>query len=276
MSTVIVKDGLSADKYFDVRGDGTSLSPHRSVSETYIQDQTTPTVILPFNKIRATTTLSSSASIDSYSVIVTSSTGMLVGDIFIIFSSADNKYYQGHILSIATNTITLDTPLDFAFPSGSNVEFGVTNMNVDGSVTPQIFGVRGLSTPSGIASTFDITRIIFKCETATAVSLAKFGDLTKLTRGLQFRLKNGTHQNNIFNVKSNGELGGISYDLNLYVASGPQGQDGFTSRLTFNGQNRMGVVLRIPLGTDLEFLVQDDLTGLTNLEVTAEGHLTED
>ena len=275
MSTIKVKDADLNDVYFETVGTGTLGDPYRMRGETFIQDQITPTVILPFNKIRNTTTTTSLGVIDAYTIVVTSSAGMLVGDVFIIFSITDNKYYQGHILVIATNTITLDTPLDFAFPIGATVEFGISNMNVDGSVTPQIFGVRGLATPAGIASTFDITRIIFKCETDTAVSLAKFGDLTKLTRGLQFRLKNGTHQNNIFNVKSNGELGGIAYDLALYVASGPQGQNGFTSRLTFNGQNRMGVALRIPLGTDLEFLVQDNLTGLTNLEVTAEGHIVD-
>jgi hypothetical protein len=49
--------------------------------------------------------------------------------------------------------------------------------------------------------------------------------------------------------------------------------------LTFSGPEKMGVAVRLPIGTDLEILVQDDLTAVTQdielLEVFAEGHITE-
>ena len=50
-----------------------------------------------------------------------------------------------------------------------------------------------------------------------------------------------------------------------------QGTDGFISRLTFAGQSKMGAVQRLAINEDLELIVQDNLTGLTKLEIVAEG-----
>ena len=66
----------------------------------------------------------------------------------------------------------------------------------------------------------------------------------------------------------------MGYDWTPYLATNPQqGQDGFLFRLTFAGMNKLGVAIRLNPGEDLQFLVQDDLSGITVLEVTAEGHV---
>ena len=104
----------------------------------------------------------------------------------------------------------------------------------------------------------------------------KFGDLAKLTRGLAVRRKDGNIVN-YFNIKDNSEIAGIMYDWTPSIASNPgQGVDGFYSRLTFAGQDKIGVVVRLGAGEDLQFVVQDDLTGLLSLEIVAEGHIVED
>ena len=245
---------------------------NRRVNDVNIQDQTTDPIIVNFNRIDASTTLKDTVAIGDTSIVLTSATGADVGDYLIIFNPDLLRFYKGIILSIDTDTMFLDTPLDVAYPAGSFVDLTTTNMAVDGSVTTQIFGVRGVS-PSPIGIAVDITRIIVQCQTATAVDLSKFGDLAALTNGLVLRKRDGRYFN-IFNIKTNGELAALGYDWTPYLATNPQqGQDGFLFRLTFAGMNKLGVAIRLRPGEDLQFLVQDDLSGITVLEITAEGHV---
>lgn len=66
------------------------------------------------------------------------------------------------------------------------------------------------------------------------------------------------------------------YDLSAADAVNPnQGQNGWIGRMTFGGQSKMGVVIRLPIGDDVEFIVQDNLTGIELLEIVAEGHIVE-
>ena len=247
---------------------GTSL-------DVSLQDQTTAPIIVKFNNVTNQTTLSAEALKGSYDIVVTSATGISVGSYMIIFDTISVRYLTAYATAVVGTTITLDSPLDSTYPAGAAVDVSITNMNVDGSVTPQVFGIRGTGTPTGIEATVDITTLIFHCITASAVDLTTFGDITKLTKGLVFRRRNGVTQN-VFNVKDNGELAGIMYDWTPLVASIlSQGVNGFIGRLTFAGQNEIGVALRLPLGDDIEFLIQDDLTGITILEVMAEGHVVE-
>lgn len=236
-----------------------------------IQDQTTPVIIIPLVLKVASTTLSIPATAETYTINVVSSAGFVVGQYLRILDSINNRFYSGKVLAIAVNTITLDSQLDFSFPAGVQVSVGNDNMNVDGSGTPAIYQLR-IDDPA-LNLTVDITRIIFNCETNSAVDLNKFGNLPALTRGLAFRRTDGTI-NNIFNVKTNGEIKGICYDYDPTVASNPaQAVDGFHARLTFAGQNKIGVALRIAPNENLEMLVQDNLTGLIHLGVVVEGHI---
>jgi hypothetical protein len=171
--------------------------------------------------------------------------------------------------------------VDYAYESGTNVDVAITNMAVDGSVTPQVFGLRGTGAPPGVDIEFDLTRIIFECVTTSAVNLLLFANFAKLTRGLLFRCRNGIY-NNIFNVKSNSEIASIMFDFNVSQSINPaQGVDGFVSRLTFAGPSKIGVTIRLPIGEDAEIVVQDDLATaqggetITKLRIIAEGHIVE-
>lgn len=236
-----------------------------------VQDQTSPTIIIPLIRKIASTTLSAEGVLGEYNIEVVSSAGFVVGQYIRLLDSTNNRFYSGKVLAIVVNTITLDSQLDFAFASGSQATVGSDNMAVDGSVTPVIFELR-IDDPT-LDITVDITRLMFSCETNTAVDLNKFGDLPPLTRGLAFRRVNGT-TNNIFNVKTNGELKGICYDYDPTVASNPaQAVDGFHARLTTAGQSKMGVALKIGPNGNLQVLVQDDQTGLVFLGIIVEGHV---
>lgn len=254
------------------------FDPEANYIDTYVQDQTTPALITKFNQPQESTTLTAAAVQFGYELTVASVAGMVLptvtenGSFLILFDVSTGRFMVCNVVSILGLVVTIDTQIDFEFPIGTIVDVCITNMAVDGSVTPQIFGIRGLGVVPGIDEEFDITRIIFTCLTETAVSLAEFGDIPKLLRGLMLRHRDGTVRN-IFNVKSNLEIEGITLDWVPYASTNPaQGQNGFSARLTFGGQSKIGIVQRIGPGEDIEFIVQDDLTDLTLLEVIAEGH----
>jgi hypothetical protein len=239
-------------------------------------DPTMTPVIVNFNKIVTSTTLTDTVAIDDYTIVVDDTTGVFANRYLTIFNVTLNRFYVGNVLSINVDTLTLDTPLDAAYPAGSFVDITTDEMAVDGSGASQTYGVRGVS-PSPIGLSVDIVRIIFTCVTDSPVDLTKFGDITGgLTKGLVLRKRDGTYDN-IFNVKTNRDLAGTMFDWEPYLASNPQqGVDGFVSRLTFGSMGKMGVVIRLMAGEDLELLVQDDLSDLATFKITAEGHFSEE
>lgn len=239
-----------------------------------IQDQTSPVLIITMLQPLASATLAADTVYNGYTIEVDSATGMAIGQSVRIIDIVNNRFFQGSIIDLVGTTITTDMPMDFVYTAGVEVATGNLNMAVDGSVTPVVFSLRIGST--SIPATADVTRMIMVCEANTAVDLNKFGDLPELERGVVFRSTNGTTQN-IWLTKSNRGLVGIGYDWTPYAASNPsQGIDGFGWRLTFNGQEKLGVALRVQQDENLEIIIQDDLTGLVSLSVVLEGHAVEE
>lgn len=237
--------------------------------------QSAPTIILPSVNVIGSDTLALAGVLFAYTVTVTSSAGMTTGDHFRIVDTTDDKFYFGEIVSIAGNVITLDTQLDFAYSSGSEVTYSSKNLAVNGSVTPVSFVARTgtLSIPAKV----NITRVIFTCIATSAVSLPLFGNLAKLTRGVALRKVNTATTRNVFNVKNNEEFTNIAFDFTVFQATNPaQGVDGFVTRITFGGESKMGTVIQIDQTENMEILVQDDLTGLTRLTATFEGNIVQD
>ena len=194
----------------------------------------------------------------------------------VIFHPASIRFSTFFVTGVAGTTIELDSELDFEYPVGTFVDVSIVDLSVDGSVTRQIFGLRGTGIPLGIELTMDVTRIIFEMTCDSAVSLDLFGNIAELAKGLSLRKRNGTFKN-VFNVKTNGEIAGTMLDWYPFAATNPQqGIDGFTARLTFAGPEKLGVAIRLPIGEDLETWVQDNLLGITSFRMYAEGHVVED
>jgi len=255
--------------------DGEKANITNNALDVNIQDQHTKAIIVKFNQVQNSTTLAANTAVNDKDIVVTSAAGITIGSYIILFNVPAARFMFAYAINVVGTTITLDTPLDYGYPIGTYVDTTVTNMSVDGSVTTQAFGLRGTGAPPGVDITVDIVRLIFSCITVTAIDLSLFGDLPKLLNGLVLRRRDGTYDN-IFNVKDNGELAGIMFDFAVSQSINPaQGQDGFVSRLTFGGQNKIGVTIRLEVGEDLEFLIQDDISGLTKFEVVAEGHIVE-
>ena len=240
---------------------------------TLEQDNTSPTMIVPLNQVGNTTTLSVTGAIDDRSVTVTSPTGFDAGDFVVIADAIGNRYYTGQQIGAAAGSvISVHPPLDFAYPSGATVTAGIVNMAVDGSSTPQIFSLR--ASDPGLPLIVDITRIIFLGLSAAVNDLTTFGDDAALTYGILLRHVNGQTMN-IFTAQTNGELASMMYDFDIYEAANPnQGVDGFLGRLSFNGQDKMGVVIRVGPTEDIELIIYDNLsTAFTFFTVIVEGHV---
>ena len=226
----------------------------------FVQDQTTPLLDLPFLRAVSQTTLAADTVADTRVITVSPGHSFAVGNILEI-ANGDNRFYQGTILSISVNDITLDVLMNKVYTSGTAVYESSDNMLVDGSVTPQIFSILPLAGQAG-----DIVRMIVSITSTSAQDFETFGSAPELTNGCLVRVKrsDGTFDN-VFDWKSNGQLIERTFDHTYEINNGG-GIRSFLARRTFGGQSKNGVVIRLDgsLGEELQIVVQDDLTGTSN------------
>jgi hypothetical protein len=239
-----------------------------------IQDPTSPLVLLPLSNVSNETLLTAEVTdIDAYSFTVAVTTGFIDEAFIGLNDPLTGNFWFGHQVGAPVgNVISVDRPLSQVFPIGANAHAGSHNLNIDGSVTPQIFSLRPVG--QDIDVSIDVTRLMLTMITATAADLTTFGDITGgLTKGITLRHRNGITYN-VFNVKTNADIAGLSYDMNIYASTNPnQGVDGVTSRMTFS---KMGAVIRVGQNEDLEIIINDDLRTLTEFHVVAEGSVVTD
>lgn len=240
---------------------------------THLHPYSTAPLIIPFHTTTNSTTLATAATAkDDLSFDVASTTGFIAGAYITIYNISGNRWFQAHqVGAVSGSTVTVDTPLDFEYQIGDQISVGSSDLAVDGSSTSVVYTVR--DPEAGLTLTGDITRIILVMECATACSWAEFGDLTALTNGLVLRKTDSVYQN-IFNVKSNKELANVMYDTDIFIAGGPAGVDGVKGRITFGGDSKIGTIIRLASGEDLELIVQDNIAGLTSFQVYAEGYIS--
>ena len=244
-----------------------------------LQDQITPFNDFFFLQAIGQTTLTAPTVVENPPTTpgtilnVASVASISIGDTLLVFSgvSGEERFYIGDVTAINTLAVTCDSPMDFAFEASDVVVSATKDMNVNGSVTPQIFEIRA----GGVGSTLeiDLTRLIMQCLTSGAVDMSKFGDIVAgLTNGLLLRENNGVILNK-WNVKTNGELAALAYDWNPLLATNPAiGQDGFLWRYTLSGQDKHGVAFRVGPTRTLQMIVQDNLSTITTLRTLAANH----
>lgn len=268
-------DGEFYTRVVIIGPDGSPVGVENGGLDTNVQDQTSTPVDFFFTQIKGPpTTVAVKPALNDNTIEITDATGCVVGDYVGAFNSdneSDNRAYFGSILAINGNVLTLDTPLDFEFEIGDTFACFTRNLNVVGSLaSPQIFSVQ---VGPNATQSIDITRIMVSMITDTAVDLSRFGDIAGgLTNGVVLRRVDGA-TNNIWNVKTNGELTNLCFDYSPYASTNPaQGQDGAKFRYTFAGQDKHGVAVRLNAGDALQLIVQDDLSSLTEFRIIAEGH----
>ena len=242
-----------------------------------IQDQTTRLIISPFCRaLEAPRALASNTVPDTYTIELVSAAGLVAGDTIGLFQNSTNPAsYIADIISILGNVLTMDTPLDVIFDTALNpVLFKLgCDINVVGSLaSPVIFEFA-----NGSDIDIDLTRLIFTIVSTGTAGYTDFGDIPLLTNGVVLRKRNadGTYFN-IANVKSNGQWKAIMYDVDFFDPAHPAAVNGIAGRLTFAGQNKIGVTIRIANTEALELVVQDDLSTLVAFIIMGEGHYVDE
>jgi len=243
-----------------------------------LQDQVSPVIITQLARTIAETTISTEGVLNDASIEVTDASSVIIGSYIVAFNPITRRFYQGKAIAIPVGgLILLDSPLDQTLSVGNVVAIADTNIAIDGSVTPVIFQLRG-DQNNPIDVTVDITRIIITMELTSSGDLSDFGNIARLTKGVLLRRVDGFVQN-IFNAKSNRELKNLGYDFEFISAIGGS-PDGLSTRITFAGQNKMGVALRVAPSENIQLIVQDNLAfgtpNITKFEITCEGHVVED
>jgi hypothetical protein len=235
-----------------------------------IQDQTSPPIDDYFLQSISNFTIASDTTVATPTTVpntftATAGHGIVATDEILLLDTAQNRSFFATVLNVAVNVITVDRPLDESYAAATTLGRIVTcEMAVDGSVTPQIFSARAGTTE------LDITRIIITIISSTSMDDSRFGGITALTNGFAFRILN-SFKKTIFNFHSNNDIKQFCFDVN-YSDKAPAGFYGLTARITFGGQDKHGVVLRIGSDDYLQWIVQDDLTGLDSVKVSLQGH----
>lgn len=235
-----------------------------------IQDQHTRAFDIKFALMPNTTTITVQANPDDNTITVSGTTGFVDGIAVRLNSVTDLPFIAHQVGAIAGNVVTLDTPVDRTFPNGSSVQNGSHHMNVDGSGTTQIFSSSPI--PSGLE--IDVVRFMGYIQDGSTMDDALFGGIAALTNGVVLRQNNGVLTNH-WTVKSNGDISLICFDAS-YSDKAPSGSYGYKFRSTYGGQNKHGVTIRLEPGETLEVLIQDDLTGLEDFQMLAQGHVVTD
>lgn len=240
-----------------------------------VQDQVTPPFDLYFRQqTGVTSTLATNILVDATVIPLVSAVGFNTGNCLCIFGN--DRIYNARILEVNGNNVTVDTPVDFPFEAGSQAIENLIDLELaNGSLeNPEIYQIKN---PSPIDSelSFDVTRILFEIITTDPPAFDEFGDIAGgLTNGIVLRKNNGAI-NNIFNAKTNGELANLMYDISFFDQTRPQGANGITARMTFAGQSKHGVAIRIKPQESLDLLIQDDLRTLLKFRIIAEGHFVQ-
>lgn len=267
---------ISLSSAFNFEGNGVKIiEPLESngAIPVNIQDQSTRPFDIRVNKILNTNiSLAVAPTINNYVVLLNSGHGVVVGDnIAFLEQNGMAQLLFGKVLNVAVNVITLDTPIPYNFTaSGTSVFTFDNSLAIDGSGVPEVFTITNF-----FDDEIDIVRFIFHCTDTTSMDDGKFCGGTSLTRGMVLRKKlvNGNYIN-YWNIKNNGEWGELAFDKS-YDDKAPAGLYGFSSRLTYGGQSKHGVVIRLNPGESIELIVQDNLLGLSDASLMVEGHFVQ-
>lgn len=250
---------------------GEIVSVTNNSLDVMLSDPTTAPIDTYFTEEISTFTLNQptvKSGIDTlvYTFVADTGHGIAVNDEIILKDTILDAYFCAEVKDVVGDTITLDRPIDNVFPITSYCSIVNSNMAVDGSVTPRIFSATSLINP------IDFTRFIITMTSPSVMDDGRFGSLVALTKGIVFRVLNGFCKT-IFNFKTNSDIATFCYDVS-YSTKAPAGSYGLRARITFSGQEKHGVAIRVGGSSVLQWIVQDDLTDLTTLRIVGQGHKT--
>jgi len=213
-------------------------------------------------------TLGADAVIDSYDITLSAGHPFSNNDFIVL--AEDDRIFQAQALNVAGNVLTLDSPMDYEYPSaGTFVGKVINDLSVDGSTTRQVFSI---GTPDTVTKNVHYRGLRINITDSQSMDDGKFGGTSALTRGIVFRIvRDDGRRYNITNIKSNGDFG-ITFDNKTYTDRGGGGGQ-YSVEFTWRIADDDGTVIEIQAGDRIEVIVQDDLRSLSSFRIWAFGHL---
>lgn len=260
--------------------DKNTASPDLSNSGTLdvlIQDNNSPDISLYLAQLLDTATVLSNIALNDETIdIETTGVAPVAGNF--IFLREGTSFSQTEIMTVTPisgnqYTLGITIPSDFPYTTASTCDLQNVDMDVNGSTTPIEFE---LVAKDNSLFAFDITRMIISMVLQTAGDDGLFGNITALTDdGMYFRIENGITKN-MFNVKNNSDFSQEGFDVSYTTRSGGGGSYGLSSRITFNGSDKRGIVKRLKFDTEDRFVsvVRANQTGLNKFRIKLQGHVS--
>jgi len=247
--------------------------PFTTPAETLAQDPTNYVEGLPLVQvIGAPKTLAVLPVLDSYTIVLNAG-HLLTGNEMLYITwliGLETHFLFAKVLSVATNTITLDTPINVAYPIATTYIASVLiNMNVDWSVTRQSFSA---SIPSTSELRLDLMSLRFIIADDVVMDDGKFWWLTTLTRWVILRKWTSEwdrHMN--WNMKVNWDFW-LYFNNKIYTDKWWGGWT-YTVESTLKFREDFGAVCRLSAGEKLEIIIQDNLTWLVAFKCFASFHI---
>ena len=217
----------------------------------------------------ATPVISSTASVGDIVIDVVSSTGVVAGHVITFYEGI--SMFQSIVVSTTATTITFASTIDFEYTADSLVEAGLWSMNVNGSVTTQVFSIKAPP-----LAAIDVHTINLSMLDSSPMDDGLFGGITALAPedGLLFRFVNNITKNLALIINNLG-IWEIGFTLD-YSEKAPAGQYGLRARRDVPNIN--GVTVFINSGGESEFQIhiRSNLTDLDLVACTINGHLIVD
>lgn len=213
------------------------------------------------------TTLSVLANAGETFVTVNSVVDFAIGDNVILYNTTIAERGHFHITDIAGSVVTLNRPIDNDFEVGDHLDEVEINMNKVGSLaSPISYKIQ----PIGIER-IRLARLLITMLDPSPMDDGKFGGITALPNGIAIRVKSNGLLRTLTHWQSNTDLKNEMYDV-LYSDKAPAGKFGLSGRWTFT-KGKFDIDLDGSSGDYFEVLIQDDLSGLDNFEIKAQGRL---
>ena len=247
--------------------------PHTSTGAKYTGMEARADKILNFYLIERQddfTIVAAAPSVDDVAFEADATHTIAIGDMVEMYE--DDVYFQALVTNVAVDTITVDTPIPYAFTvAGCNGFNGPRNAGVDGSGAGGV--TYEIAPPSG--QVWDITRLTYYIEDSTAaMTHSLFGNIAALTNGVVLRVKRSASKYEVIqNIKANVDLM-VDTDGFVIRADMTAADFGLTSVKEFGNEANSGAMIRLDgsLGESLELVVRDDVSTIDLFKAKVQGY----
>lgn len=140
-------------------------------------------------------------------------------------------------------------------------------MNVNGSVTPQVYDFKPSTLNMAEDEDFIMTRMFLTIEDNANFSPSTFGALTQLTNGVVVKLNDDI----LFAFLNNSNVAEVCYDI-TWGSVFQKAEQYMTARITFAKFTNGGIKLKETTDS-ISLTVNDDLTGLVKMNCVIQGYI---